>query len=127
MTDILKLARDAKASAYVNRHFPGVTYMTFSPEALERFADMIRAHQEPVHQWAAKGCEWYDGHPDHEDGGGPYRVRTLYRTSPPDHRDALLRQALEALESCIHGEGDGIRSLHKVCGDAIEAIRKVLP
>lgn len=36
---------------------------------------------EPVaiHQWRKRWCaEWYDGHPDHSDGGGPYETRTLY-------------------------------------------------
>ena len=55
--------------------------------------------QEPValHQFRKRGCaDWYDGLPDHEDGGGPYESRTLYTTPPDD--TALLRQAREALE-----------------------------
>lgn len=42
------------------------------------------AQQEPVavHQFRKRGCsDWYDGYPDHTDGGGPYESRTLY-TSP---------------------------------------------
>ena len=41
---------------------------------------------EPVaiHQWRNRFCSnWYDGHPDHEDGGGPYETRILY-TAPED-------------------------------------------
>ena len=54
--------------------------------------------QEVVHQWRKVGCaNWYDGHPDHEDGGGPYEARILY-TYPVDDT-ALLRQALEALKN----------------------------
>jgi len=41
--------------------------------------------QEPVAvpQWRKPlCCNWYDGHPDNSDGGGPYETRVLY-TSPP--------------------------------------------
>ena len=38
---------------------------------------------DAVHQWRKQGCaNWYDGHPDNSDGGGPYETRTLY-TAPP--------------------------------------------
>ena len=34
---------------------------------------------QPVHQFRRRLCaDWYDGHPDHEDGGGPYETRILY-------------------------------------------------
>jgi len=52
---------------------------------------------EPVPQFRKVGCaDWYDGFPDHSDGGGPYEVRTLY--AAPQGQTALLRQALEALD-----------------------------
>ncbi len=41
--------------------------------------------QEPVavHQFREQHCvNWYDGHPDHSDGGGPYEERTLYTALP---------------------------------------------
>lgn len=39
--------------------------------------------QKPVFQWRTKGCaDWYDGHPDPEDGGGPYETRTLFMAQP---------------------------------------------
>lgn len=32
-----------------------------------------------LNQFRKAGCsDWYDGFPDHEDGKGPYEVRTLY-------------------------------------------------
>jgi hypothetical protein len=32
-----------------------------------------------VHQWRTEYCsDWYDGHPDQDDGGGPYETRILY-------------------------------------------------
>ncbi|MES3022727.1 MAG: Lar family restriction alleviation protein [Pseudomonadota bacterium] len=38
----------------------------------------------PVHQFRRWGCsDWYDGHPDHEDGGGPYEARTLFAARTP--------------------------------------------
>ena len=42
--------------------------------------------QEPVavHQWHKRHCaDWYDGYPDHEDGGGPYETRVLYTQPQP--------------------------------------------
>ena len=48
---------------------------------------------QPVHQFRRRLCaEWYDGHPDHEDGGGPYETRILYtaqQAQPVDERDEL--------------------------------------
>ena len=39
--------------------------------------------QEPIHQWRQRYSPyWYDGYPDHEDGGGPYETRILYATPP---------------------------------------------
>lgn len=41
--------------------------------------------QEPVsvYQWRKQGCaDWYDGHPDYSDCGGPYETRTLYAAPP---------------------------------------------
>ena len=55
------------------------------------------AQQEPVavHQFRKRGCsDWYDGHPDHTDGGGPYEARTLY-TSPPAQRKPLTDEQIE--------------------------------
>lgn len=44
-----------------------------------RVAAPPQREREPVHQWRKRLCaEWYDGHPDHDDGGGPYETRTLY-------------------------------------------------
>lgn len=58
-----------------------------------------RAQQaQPVHQFRRQLCaDWYDGHPDHEDGGGPYETRILYTTppapqpAPVDEREAFER------------------------------------
>lgn len=41
------------------------------------------AATQSVPQFRKWGCsDWYDGHPDHEDGGGPYESRTLYQAMP---------------------------------------------
>lgn len=42
---------------------------------------------EPVHQFRKVHCaDWYDGHPDHGGGGGPYEERTLYTAAPSQER-----------------------------------------
>ena len=39
---------------------------------------------EAVYQFRRAHCsDWYDGHADHGDGGGPYEERTLYTTPQP--------------------------------------------
>ena len=55
--DVIRMARDAGSSPYTNRHIPERPFHTFSPEALERFAALVAAHereaqpvQEPVDQ-----------------------------------------------------------------------------
>jgi hypothetical protein len=51
---------------------------------------------EPVSQYRKICCaDWYDGHPDLEDGGGPYEVRTLY-THP--HQSEQVRKPLSDAE-----------------------------
>ena len=50
--DIFKLAREAGAKPYTNRHYPNRTFHTFSPEQLNRFfalaadAEAKRMHTE---------------------------------------------------------------------------------
>ena len=54
-------------------------------DAWNRRAALAAAVAEPgaIHQWRTIGCaDWYDGHPDHGDGGGPYETRTLYAAPP---------------------------------------------
>jgi len=43
MTDIIKLAREAGATPYTNRHYPGRPTHTFNVEQLERFAELVAA------------------------------------------------------------------------------------
>jgi hypothetical protein len=44
----------------------------------------LKQQAEPVVQFRKRHCaEWYDGHADHEDGGGPYQERVLYTRPPP--------------------------------------------
>lgn len=45
-----------------------------------------RVEPGAVHQFRKQYCaNWYDGYPDHTDGGGPYEERTLY-TAPPQRK-----------------------------------------
>lgn len=46
---------------------------------------LAQPKQEPVavHQFRlVYSADWYDGHPDPENGHGPYETRTLYTTPP---------------------------------------------
>lgn len=46
--------------------------------------EIIKA--SPVHQFRKARCaDWFDGHPDHTDGGGPYETRTLYALGSKTH------------------------------------------
>lgn len=57
--------------------------------------------QEPsraVHQFRTAYCsDWYDGLPDHEDGGGPYETRTLFTRPQPAQRPPLTVAEVEAI------------------------------
>lgn len=62
--------------------------------AAERLRVAAPPQREPVHQWRKQMCAaWYDGHPDHSDGGGPYETRTLY-TAPPQRKPLTREQAI---------------------------------
>ena len=55
--------------------------------------------QEPVavYQWRKQGCaDWYDGHPDYSDCGGPYETRILY-TAPPQRPPLTDEEILSVL------------------------------
>jgi hypothetical protein len=54
--------------------------------------------QEPVavHQFRKQYCaNWYDGHPDHTDGGGPYEERTLYAQPPRREWQSLSKEEID--------------------------------
>ena len=45
--DIIKLAREAEGTPYVNRHYPGVTSFGFNETTLEAFAKRVIANIDP--------------------------------------------------------------------------------
>lgn len=55
--DIIRMARDAQATPYTNRHFPDRPFHTFSPEQLERFATLVAAAEREA---CAQVCDHYD-------------------------------------------------------------------
>ena len=63
----------------------------YQSEDILKFARAVLARRgqpsgagEPVYQFRRAHCsDWYDGHADHGDGGGPYEERTLYTTPQP--------------------------------------------
>jgi len=77
------------ATAYANGFNRGVEWLRSS---IIEYADKLPTQAAPevasvpdaVPQWRKRGtCQWYDGHPDNEDGGGPYETRTLYTRPQP--------------------------------------------
>jgi hypothetical protein len=51
-----------------------------------------------VHQFRKQYCaNWYDGHPDHTDGGGPYEERTLYAHPPRREWQSLTNEEIYPL------------------------------
>ena len=66
MRDTIDMARDVKATAYTNRHYPDRTTYTFGPEQLKAFEDLVRADEREA---CAKVCDRYiDSSSDHEAG-----------------------------------------------------------
>ena len=48
-------------------------------DALRTALEQQQAEPVAVYQWRKQGCaDWYDGHPDYSDCGGPYETRTLH-------------------------------------------------
>ena len=45
MRDVIEMAREVKATAYTNRHYPDRTTYTFGPEQLKAFAELVRADE----------------------------------------------------------------------------------
>jgi len=67
MRDTIEMAREVKATAYTNRHYPDRTTYTFNPEQLKAFEALVRADERSVEREAcAKVCDevpWKDmGH-----------------------------------------------------------------
>jgi hypothetical protein len=60
MRDTIGMAREVKATAYTNRHYPDRTTYTFGPEQLEAFADLVRADEREA---CAKKAETLGVHP----------------------------------------------------------------
>ena len=48
--EIIKLARQAGGTPYVNRHYPGETSFAFGPKAFEAFAKLVAEKEREVHR-----------------------------------------------------------------------------
>ena len=78
-------------------------------ESLAALRAALEQQAEPVavYQWRKQGCaDWYDGHPDYCDGGGPYETRILY-TTPPQRKELSASEILNMMPSTIPAEYDG--------------------
>ena len=79
---------DTPAKTYVEcllyQKHPNEKQRLYTADQMHAYALAALAQQaQPVHQFRRRLCaDWYDGHPDHEDGGGPYETRILYTTPP---------------------------------------------
>ena len=70
--------------------------------AIRTALEQQQAEPVAVHQWRKQGCaDWYDGHPDFGDGGGPYEIRTLY-TAPPQRKPLTDEQVDAAMVATKH-------------------------
>jgi hypothetical protein len=54
MRDTIDMAREVKATAYTNRHYPDRTTYTFGPEQLKAFEALVRADEREA---CAKVCD----------------------------------------------------------------------
>ena len=74
---------------------------------------------EPVHQFRKQYCaNWYDGHPDHTDGGGPYEERTLY-LAPPQRPPLTDEEINDLFSEAVKGD----KSVHWLCRAVERAVR----
>jgi hypothetical protein len=55
MRDTIDMAREVKATAYTNRHYPDRTTYTFGPEQLKAFEALVRADERSVEREACAG------------------------------------------------------------------------
>ena len=86
-------------------------------------SDTSAQQTQPVHQFRRRLCaDWYDGHPDHEDGGGPYETRILYtaqQAQPVDElpdlnpEDIVVDVVLKQLGGFAPVTTHGVRVTHK--------------
>lgn len=82
---------------------------------------------EPVAQFRKVGCsDWYDGYPDHDDGGDPYETRTLY--AHPTHRKArAMSYLVEQCRDAFDSDNPAYKNLAlRKCADRIEALEREL-
>jgi hypothetical protein len=54
MDKTIDMAREVKATAYTNRHYPDRTTYTFNPEQLKAFEALVRADERE------QGQKWFD-------------------------------------------------------------------
>jgi hypothetical protein len=57
MKDTIEMAREVKATAYTNRHYPDRTTYTFNPEQLKAFEALVRSDEREA---CARLCEDFE-------------------------------------------------------------------
>jgi hypothetical protein len=66
MTDIIKLAREAGATPYTNRHYPDRPTHTFNVDQLERFAELVASQEREACALTCVASELIDMPTRHE-------------------------------------------------------------
>jgi len=92
MRDVIEMAREVKATAYTNRHYPDRTTYTFGPEQLKAFADLVRADERE------EGQRWFDA------------VTAQHKQELLAEREACAKvceSEAEMFKSCAYGANDG--------------------
>jgi hypothetical protein len=64
MKTTIDMAREVKATAYTNRHYPDRTTYTFGPEQLQRFEALVRADERALAAPVQEPVKWSDHEPD---------------------------------------------------------------
>jgi len=110
MRDVIEMAREVKATAYTNRHYPDRTTYTFGPEQLKAFADLVRADERE------EGQRWFDA------------VTAQHKQELLAEREACAKvceSEAEMFKSCAYGANDGRYDWKedgaRECADAIRA------
>jgi hypothetical protein len=108
MTDIIKLAREAGATPYTNRHYPDRPTHTFNVEQIERFAELVAAQEREAFKNAVYVAitMLFDSHRD--DVARTFSIAELQRIA--DHTDALGSEQVENIYRAAFDKFDEARA-----------------
>jgi hypothetical protein len=95
MDKTIEMAREVKATAYTNRHYPDRTTYTFGPEQLKAFADLVRADEREEFQ------RWFDAvtaqHKQLILAEREACAELVYNSPPSDEYESPLKAVYDAI------------------------------